>query len=243
MNADCLGDALALTWTLRRRANADPSRSPSLASPSRASPSRPSPPLSSVALSRMAEAPRRRMGLYPPLPNFKKNLVYGGTAGLVGAVCMFPVDTAKTRVQNEKVAPGQKRMYENISSALRTIYRTQGLRGLYNGLQVTGRRAGSAADGRKRARALGEPQRKRASKGHGARTRRSRRRGLGRDVELDARPTKDVPPTRPCAEYHAYPASHRWPARWLANPAFYLVVPLCRFNRSGSSRRRRSSCP
>ena len=111
------------------------------------------------------------MGLYPPLPNFKKNLVYGGTAGLVGAVCMFPVDTAKTRVQNEKVAPGQKRMYENISSALRTIYRTQGLRGLYNGLQVTGRRAGGAgicaADGRKRTRALGEPQRKRASKGMG----------------------------------------------------------------------------
>jgi hypothetical protein len=80
--------------------------------------------------------PRERQKLYPPLPSFQKNLFYGGGAGLVGALCTFPVDTAKTRVQNEKVAPGQQRQYRSIISALLTIRRTQGVRGLYNGLQV-----------------------------------------------------------------------------------------------------------
>lgn len=80
--------------------------------------------------------PRERQKLYPPLPSFQKNLVYGGGAGLVGALFTFPIDTAKTRVQNEKVAPGQQRQYRSITSALLTIRRTQGLRGLYNGLQV-----------------------------------------------------------------------------------------------------------
>ena len=31
--------------------------------------------------------------------SFIRNLVYGGTAGLIGAMCTFPVDTAKTRLQ------------------------------------------------------------------------------------------------------------------------------------------------
>jgi len=41
--------------------------------------------------------------VFPQPANFAKNLVYGGTAGLIGAACMFPIDTSKTRFQNEKV--------------------------------------------------------------------------------------------------------------------------------------------
>jgi hypothetical protein len=79
---------------------------------------------------------RVRLGVYPPPANLFKNLVYGGTAGLIGAVCMFPIDTAKTRFQNEKVALGQRRQYSSILDALVKIAKTQGTRGLYRGLQV-----------------------------------------------------------------------------------------------------------
>lgn len=78
----------------------------------------------------------QRAGVYPQPANFAKNLVYGGTAGFIGAVCMFPIDTSKTRFQNEKVAPGQQRQYKGIFDALVKIGRSQGVRGLYRGLQI-----------------------------------------------------------------------------------------------------------
>lgn len=39
--------------------------------------------------------------------NFAKNLVYGGTAGLIGALCTFPIDLAKTRLQAQTGAQAQ----------------------------------------------------------------------------------------------------------------------------------------
>eukprot|EP00160_Parvularia_atlantis_P019702 Unigene7844_Nuclearia_a/m.24081 Unigene7844_Nuclearia_a/g.24081 ORF Unigene7844_Nuclearia_a/g.24081 Unigene7844_Nuclearia_a/m.24081 type:complete len:335 (-) Unigene7844_Nuclearia_a:1133-2137(-) len=76
------------------------------------------------------------LGVFPQPANFAKNLVYGGTAGLIGAACMFPVDTAKTRFQSEQVATGQQRQYRSIFDALVKIGSTQGMRGLYRGLQI-----------------------------------------------------------------------------------------------------------
>jgi len=100
-------------------------------------------PAAAAAVEQLAPAPvpaqrpaTRRLGMYPPEVNFLKDLVYGGTAGVVGAATMFPVDTAKTRVQNEKVAAGARRAYTSIYGALKTIARTEGVRGLYNGLQI-----------------------------------------------------------------------------------------------------------
>ncbi|KCV70622.1 hypothetical protein H696_02979 [Fonticula alba] len=63
--------------------------------------------------------------------NFVKNLACGGTAGMVGALATFPIDTAKTRMQ----ADGG-RMYRNIPDALVKIARQTGLRSLYRGLPV-----------------------------------------------------------------------------------------------------------
>jgi len=48
-----------------------------------------------------------------PLPHNAVNLVLGGVAGAFGAAVVYPVDFVKTRMQNQRSAPGNQILYKN----------------------------------------------------------------------------------------------------------------------------------
>lgn len=63
-----------------------------------------------------------------------KNLVMGGTAGIIGACCTYPLDMVKTLLQNQKTLPGGQRQYNGVVDCFLKIFRKDGIRGLYRGL-------------------------------------------------------------------------------------------------------------
>eukprot|EP01117_Protostelium_nocturnum_P005808 TRINITY_DN2097_c0_g1_i1.p1 TRINITY_DN2097_c0_g1~~TRINITY_DN2097_c0_g1_i1.p1 ORF type:complete len:293 (+),score=95.57 TRINITY_DN2097_c0_g1_i1:132-1010(+) len=63
-----------------------------------------------------------------------KNLVMGGTAGIIGACSTFPLDMVKTRMQNQKSVAGQAKMYNSVLDCFRKIIAKEGVKGLYRGL-------------------------------------------------------------------------------------------------------------
>ena len=75
----------------------------------------------------------------PPAPKAKdrklrtlvENIAFGGTAGVIGQACVFPMYVAKTRLQSN---PGR---YRGMGQCFREILKESGTRGLYTGLQPT----------------------------------------------------------------------------------------------------------
>ncbi|KAF7707667.1 mitochondrial glutamate carrier 1 [Silurus meridionalis] len=59
-------------------------------------------------------------------------LINGGVAGLVGVTCVFPIDLAKTRLQNQQGA----RVYSGMLDCLTKTIRTEGYFGMYRGAAV-----------------------------------------------------------------------------------------------------------
>ncbi|XP_017576526.1 mitochondrial glutamate carrier 1 [Pygocentrus nattereri] len=59
-------------------------------------------------------------------------LINGGVAGLVGVTCVFPIDLAKTRLQNQQGA----RVYSGMLDCLTKTVRTEGYFGMYRGAAV-----------------------------------------------------------------------------------------------------------
>ncbi|XP_042324348.1 mitochondrial glutamate carrier 2 [Sceloporus undulatus] len=59
-------------------------------------------------------------------------LIDGGVAGLVGVTCVFPIDLAKTRLQNQQ---GQT-VYTGMRDCLVKTIRSEGLFGIYRGAAV-----------------------------------------------------------------------------------------------------------
>ncbi|CAN2390465.1 high-affinity glutamate transmembrane transporter activity, partial [Pristimantis euphronides] len=59
-------------------------------------------------------------------------LINGGIAGLVGVTCVFPIDLAKTRLQNQQ---GQG-MYRGMFDCLIKTVRSEGFFGMYRGAAV-----------------------------------------------------------------------------------------------------------
>lgn len=60
--------------------------------------------------------------------NIFQNIIFGGTAGVIGQTCVFPMYTIKTRLH---LYPGR---YNSILHCARKIIQHDGLRGLYRGL-------------------------------------------------------------------------------------------------------------
>lgn len=60
-------------------------------------------------------------------------LINGGIAGLVGVTCVFPIDLAKTRLQNQQ---NGQRMYTGMSDCLVKTIRSDGYFGMYRGAAV-----------------------------------------------------------------------------------------------------------
>ncbi|XP_062853482.1 solute carrier family 25 member 55a [Trichomycterus rosablanca] len=60
-------------------------------------------------------------------------LINGGIAGLVGVTCVYPIDLAKTRLQNQR--QGQQ-VYKNMMDCLVKTVRSEGYFGMYRGAAV-----------------------------------------------------------------------------------------------------------
>ncbi|XP_067096132.1 mitochondrial glutamate carrier 1-like [Osmerus mordax] len=60
-------------------------------------------------------------------------LINGGIAGIVGVTCVFPIDLAKTRLQNQRC--GQP-LYKNMMDCLMKTVRSEGYFGMYRGAAV-----------------------------------------------------------------------------------------------------------
>ncbi|XP_049639490.1 mitochondrial glutamate carrier 2 isoform X1 [Suncus etruscus] len=59
-------------------------------------------------------------------------LINGGVAGLVGVTCVFPIDLAKTRLQNQQ----GKDVYKGMVDCLMKTSRAEGFLGMYRGAAV-----------------------------------------------------------------------------------------------------------
>ncbi|XP_065052685.1 mitochondrial glutamate carrier 1-like [Rhopilema esculentum] len=73
--------------------------------------------------------------------SFVAKLLNGAIAGSVGTACIFPLDLAKTRLQDQRTvakAGSQqvKKLYKNVFHCIYVVARTEGIRGLYKGLGV-----------------------------------------------------------------------------------------------------------
>ncbi|XP_073326550.1 mitochondrial glutamate carrier 1-like isoform X1 [Pagrus major] len=60
-------------------------------------------------------------------------LINGGVAGMVGVTCVFPIDLAKTRLQNQR--SGQQ-LYKNMMDCLIKTVKSEGYFGMYRGAAV-----------------------------------------------------------------------------------------------------------
>uniref|UniRef100_A0A8C5F751 Uncharacterized protein n=1 Tax=Gadus morhua TaxID=8049 RepID=A0A8C5F751_GADMO len=60
-------------------------------------------------------------------------LINGGIAGMVGVTCVFPIDLAKTRLQNQR--SGQQ-VYKNMLDCLIKTVKSEGYFGMYRGAAV-----------------------------------------------------------------------------------------------------------
>ncbi|XP_067849820.1 mitochondrial glutamate carrier 1 isoform X2 [Heptranchias perlo] len=60
-------------------------------------------------------------------------LINGGIAGLIGVTCVFPIDLAKTRLQNQQ---NGQRIYSSMSDCLIKTIRSDGYFGMYRGAAV-----------------------------------------------------------------------------------------------------------
>lgn len=88
-----------------------------------------------------------RLGLYGPVctavkdysgtSGFAANFLSGGICGAIGAAVGSPVFLAKTRLQSQSnaVAIGTQYDYRGLTDALRRIYSSGGVRGLFHGVE------------------------------------------------------------------------------------------------------------
>ncbi|KAI8601358.1 mitochondrial oxaloacetate transport protein [Dissophora ornata] len=104
-----------------------------------------------------------RLGLYDPIkhsihslmktdPNKNNNFVNiaaGGTGGVLSAALASPLFLVKTRLQSysshEASRVGHQHYYRHTFDALRHIYKTEGLRGVYRGVDASMMRTGAGS--------------------------------------------------------------------------------------------------
>ncbi|KAG9063466.1 Mitochondrial oxaloacetate carrier protein [Linnemannia hyalina] len=104
-----------------------------------------------------------RLGLYDPIKhtihaalktdptknNNVVNIAAGGIGGILSAALASPLFLVKTRLQsyssNEASRVGQQHYYKHTVDALRHIYKTEGLRGIYRGVDASMMRTGAGS--------------------------------------------------------------------------------------------------
>eukprot|EP00949_MAST-11_sp_MAST-11-sp1_P001110 g1110.t1 len=68
------------------------------------------------------------------LVHFVQHFALGAVAGAIGATAVYPIDLAKTRMQNQRIVPGEPVMYKNTADAFLKVLRIEGFRGLFRGI-------------------------------------------------------------------------------------------------------------
>eukprot|EP00126_Sphaerothecum_destruens_P005194 Sdes_comp18629_c0_seq1m8819 len=63
-----------------------------------------------------------------------ESLLLGGLSGCMGPFANSPIDVVKTRLQKQKITPGEKPHYDGLWGTLQTIYREEGFRAFYRGI-------------------------------------------------------------------------------------------------------------
>jgi solute carrier family 25 aspartate/glutamate transporter 12/13 len=63
-----------------------------------------------------------------------KDFFVGATAGGIASFTVFPIDLAKTRMQDQIVITGKSPKYTNTFQTLAKVAQTEGFRGLYSGV-------------------------------------------------------------------------------------------------------------
>ncbi|GMH62708.1 hypothetical protein TL16_g03535 [Triparma laevis f. inornata] len=66
--------------------------------------------------------------------NFLEHFALGAIAGGIGAFAVYPIDLVKTRLQNQRIVPGQPPMYANSIDCFKKVFKADGPTGLYSGL-------------------------------------------------------------------------------------------------------------
>lgn len=67
--------------------------------------------------------------------SFSAKLINGAIAGVVGVSCTFPLDLAKTRLQDQRNL-GPRKQYRNLMDCLWKVAKAEGAQGLYKGIGV-----------------------------------------------------------------------------------------------------------
>uniref|UniRef100_A0A8C4W7P5 SLC25A22 n=1 Tax=Gopherus evgoodei TaxID=1825980 RepID=A0A8C4W7P5_9SAUR len=67
------------------------------------------------------------LSVFSSLCSLPAKLINGGIAGLIGVTCVFPIDLAKTRLQNQQ---NGQRMYTSMSDCLIKTIRSEGYFGM-----------------------------------------------------------------------------------------------------------------
>jgi len=67
---------------------------------------------------------------------FMGNLASGGAAGATSLMFVYPLDFARTRLAAD-VGKGKSRMYTGLGNCISTIYKSDGVKGLYGGFGVS----------------------------------------------------------------------------------------------------------
>lgn len=65
---------------------------------------------------------------------FTAKVINGGVAGVVGVSCVFPIDLAKTRLQNQQPGPNGQLLYNSLWDCFKKISKNEGFTGMYKGL-------------------------------------------------------------------------------------------------------------
>jgi len=60
-------------------------------------------------------------------------VINGGLAGVIGVSLSFPLDTAKTRLQNQTILPGEKPKFTGLATAIQYLHKNGGIKTLYAG--------------------------------------------------------------------------------------------------------------
>jgi hypothetical protein len=63
-----------------------------------------------------------------------KDFMMGAVSGAIASFSVFPIDMAKTRIQDQRVVAGAELVYKNAAQTIAKVFRDEGVPALYNGV-------------------------------------------------------------------------------------------------------------